>query len=220
MSWHFSQALVEEYLAANCSGGAQSAPLKSTPMPLAYLCSDRMTAFLTRSLSGMTFEPLMEHLGAVALTWFLAGFHAKGTAQPQGGALWQKISGRKCGESWQMSLPATSLPRTPKEEQSIRRQTTSSRWVTKPAQLPFRRQTWVLTTYGKDIGYLHTPTTMANYAAPSMQKHECCRSFVKVFGRPTPANQEWLMQWPVGWTDLKPLAMGNCPPLLRLHGRS
>ena len=89
------------------------------------------------------------------------------------------------------------------------RQQISPRWVTRPTCFPCPRKTWVATTFGEDIGYLHTPTTKANYAAWSMQKHESCRNFVKVFGRPRPETQEYLMGFPQGWTDTAPLEMGK-----------
>lgn len=61
-----------------------------------------------------------------------------------------------------------------------------------------KNDSWVENVYGKDFGLIHTPTTMANYSAPSMMKHEGCRNFVKVFGKPTPANAEYLMGFPLG----------------------
>lgn len=90
-----------------------------------------------------------------------------------------------------------------------KQQTIAPRWVTKPKCFPFQRKTWVLTTKGKDFGFLHTPTTKANYAATSMQKWPVCRNFVQVFGRPNPIIQEWLMGWPEGWSDTKPLETGR-----------
>ncbi len=60
------------------------------------------------------------------------------------------------------------------------------------------KESWVVKTYGKDFGLIHTPTTMANYSAPSMMKHEGCRNFVKVFGKPSPDNAEYLMGFPLG----------------------
>src|ERR1019366_2251305 len=77
MSWHFSQALVAEYSAANSLDGELSVQLKSKPTPLAFLCKDRMMAFSRRSLSGMTFVPLTESRGEELLMWFLAGFRVK-----------------------------------------------------------------------------------------------------------------------------------------------
>lgn len=58
--------------------------------------------------------------------------------------------------------------------------------------------TWIKDTYGENFGFVHTPTTMANYSAPSMMKHAGCRNFVEVFNHPTPANAEYLMGMPQG----------------------
>lgn len=60
------------------------------------------------------------------------------------------------------------------------------------------QETWIKKEFGKDFGLVHTPTTMANYSAPSMMKHQGCRNFIKVFGRPAPLNAEYLMGFPMG----------------------
>lgn len=39
-------------------------------------------------------------------------------------------------------------------------------------------------------------------------------------GKPNPEYAEWLMGWPIGWTDLKPLAMDKFRVWLRSHGIS
>jgi hypothetical protein len=170
-----------------------------------------MTGFSRLSRFGMTFKPLMADRGEELLMLYLAGFHAK-PIPPQ---LLEKIQrttfGLRCGESWQMLLPGTSLPKTSAELQLTKRQTIANRWVTKPKQFPYQRKTWVLTTFGKDFGYLHTPTTMANFLAKSMQKHAGCRAWTMAFGKITPNHYEWLMGWPLGWTDLKPLVMDKSP---------
>lgn len=72
-----------------------------------------------------------------------------------------------------------------------------------------KKQTWIKRTYGEDFGYVHTPTTMANYSAPSMMKHQGCRNFVTVFKRPTPANAEYLMGFPLGASTNTPLDKKN-----------
>lgn len=82
MSWLYSQALVAEYSAANCSGGAPCAPSSASPMPQAYLPSDRMMDFSRPSRFGMTFAPLTASLGADLLTWFLAASRARTSARP------------------------------------------------------------------------------------------------------------------------------------------
>jgi hypothetical protein len=59
-----------------------------------------------------------------------------------------------------------------------------------------------------------------NFSAASMQKHPNCRTFVQVFGKPDPVNQEWMMGWPIGWTDSKPLETGKFQSWLQQHGVS
>ena len=103
MSWHFSQALVAEYLAANSSGGARFAPSSGTPTPLLFCAPDRMTAFSRLSRFGLTFRPLTADLGADVLTWFLAAFPARTSAQPAREKE-STASGLECGDTWLGSL--------------------------------------------------------------------------------------------------------------------
>lgn len=72
-----------------------------------------------------------------------------------------------------------------------------------------KKPTWIKKTYGNNLGYVHTPTTMANYSAPSMMKHQGCRNFVTVFQKPTPANAEYLMGFPLGASAKTPLSSHN-----------
>ena len=72
-----------------------------------------------------------------------------------------------------------------------------------------KKETWIQHQYGRDFGLLHTPTTMANYSAPSMMKHQGCRNFKTVFGRPTPDNAEWLMAFPPGASSIEPMPFDN-----------
>ncbi len=55
-------------------------------------------------------------------------------------------------------------------------------------------------------GLLHTPTTKANFTAPSMQKWPSCRRYVEIFGdgKILPEQFEYLMGYPIGWTALDP----------------
>lgn len=72
-----------------------------------------------------------------------------------------------------------------------------------------KKETWIQHQYGRYFGLLHTPTTMANYSAPSMMKHQGCRNFKTVFGRPTPDNAEWLMAFPPGASSIEPMPFDN-----------
>ncbi len=71
------------------------------------------------------------------------------------------------------------------------------------------KKSWIKKTYGDEFGLIHTPTTMANYSAKSMQKHQGCRNFVKVFGRPSPDNAEYLMGFPLGASSTTPINNKN-----------
>lgn len=71
-----------------------------------------------------------------------------------------------------------------------------------------KRGTWIQKTFN-NIGLVHTPTTMANYACPSMMKHQGCRNFVTVFGRPQPQNAEYLMGFPIGASSVDPQEITN-----------
>ncbi len=218
MSWLFSRALVEAFSEASCSDGEPSALSSGSPTPQAYLPPDRMTAFSRPSRFGMTFAPLTADRGGALLTSYLAAFRAKPIPRRLRERTLQMISGRKCDGSWQMSLPGTYLPKMLADERSIGRQTTLNQWVTLSDAWKYRRQTWALTTYGAGIGYLHTPTTIANFCAPSMQKHPSCRAWRQVFGAVSPSAFEYLMGWPLGWTDLKPLATDKSRCARPQHG--
>lgn len=71
------------------------------------------------------------------------------------------------------------------------------------------QKTWIKETFGEDMGLVHTPTTMANYSAPSMMKHQGCRNFKKVFEKPSPNNAEYLMGFPLGASSPEPQSKGN-----------
>lgn len=103
MSWHFSLALGEAFLAATCSAGGQSAPLSGSPMPQAYLSPDRMTAFSRLSRFGMTFAPLTDDLGAAVLTWCQEASRARTSALP-GKAQESRENEAACGPTWRASL--------------------------------------------------------------------------------------------------------------------
>lgn len=220
MSWHFSQALQAVFSQAEYSAGEQSAQLSLTGTDGPSWRLARTMAALTPSLSGVISEPSTGSPGEAALTWYREAFPARRTPPLLEAKTSRMISGRKCGESWQRQLPGTYLPRTLQKPQLTPRQMTLKRWVTKPAVLPFPRQTWVRTTFGPDIGFVHTPTTKANYTAASMQKWPSCRAFVRAFGRPSPEVHEWLMGWPEGWSDTKPLVMDRYQSWLQRHGVS
>lgn len=177
MSWHCSRALAAAFWQADSLVGARSAQSSSTGTDGMSSWPARTTAASTPSRSGTTCEPSTGCPGEGVLTWFREGFPARRIPARLEARTRRMISGRKCGESWQRSLPGTYLPRTSPGEPSTPQPTTSRRWGTRRAAWPFQRQTWVATTFGADIGYVHTPigyvhtpTATANYACQSIPR--------------------------------------------------
>jgi hypothetical protein len=218
MSWHFLRGQEAASWPGRSSDGAPAALLSLIPVAGPPCSPASATAYSSGSPYGTTCGRSTDAPGAATLTWYLAGSPAKPIPRQLEGRTARMTSGRKCDGSWQMSLPGTYSPRTSSGEQSTPQPTTSRRWATKPAALPFPRKTWVQTTFGPGIGYVHTPTATANFAAPSMQKWPSCRAFVRAFGRPSTMALEWLMGWPIGWTGLQPLETDKFQQWLRSHG--
>ncbi len=281
MSWHYSQALVAAYSAANCSDGRPSVALSGSPTPQAFLSPDRMKAFSRLSRFGMTCEPLTDDFGEAVLTWFLAGFPAR-TYPPQEKA--QELTGHEaeCGTTWPESFakwhPATSSwktrqcsllegldefsetwPRwgmmrdgecweqpTPSLITDLRAQTTSEiesgsleRWPTPRSCSAMaanitQESAWNGSRFPNletIVGRKRWPTPSANEDAAgtpkgNMQKmlgnHPMIRGTTPeqwATGTLNPTWTEWLMGWPLGWTDLKPLETDKFPQWRHSHGK-
>jgi hypothetical protein len=82
-----------------------------------------------------------------------------------------------------------------------------------------------LPTSAKESGYWPTPdasmgarggSTNKTNRRPNGGKKQITINDV-VGGRPNPNWTEWVMGWPIGWTDLKPLETGKFQEWLRLH---
>ena len=112
MAWLISQALMSDcenshclpVLAAESSAdtslaGERSVLSSKTPMPHAYLCSDKTKGFSRLSRSGMTFGHLTESRGEAVLTWCLAASRAK-TFRQLGEAPESMASGLGSGARW------------------------------------------------------------------------------------------------------------------------
>lgn len=176
MSWHYSQALVAEYSAANCSDGEPFAPLNLNPLPQAFLCEDRMKAYSKLSRYGMTFAPLTESHGEAVLMWYLAGFPAKTLAAPVK-AQASMESAAACGEKWRASLakydPSTHSLKTAQcslLEDSTECSVTLPKWGLMLAGELYQQPMLVQSTSVKEFGLLPTPTASAMGSNTSMRK--------------------------------------------------
>lgn len=239
MSWLYSQALVEEYLAENFSGGAQSAQSSGSHTQQAYLSPDRMMAFSHLFQSGMTYRPLTATHGEALLMSYLAAFHAPTFQQQERMQRESPDKPLECGDTWPGSLEKSSP-----NQYSLK---IAQCWPTEGLKQSF--QTWprwglmrdgvclgqkplVLDTNAIACGSWGTPTTSQDYKpvrplAPSEANGTHGKILVGSIGKEhphligrylKPLVTEYLMGWPIGWTDLKPLEMDKCQPSQRQLG--
>lgn len=134
-----------------------------------------------------------------------AASHASHLAQPHEAEKLPPISGLKCCGLSENSCLDTSSLKTFRKRQSPTRLETSVDLATARTTAVYLQMMQGLTIKEIVGGSVHTPTTKANFIAPSMQKWPSCQRFVKAFGgRPiTPEQFEFLMGFPIGWTDLE-----------------
>jgi hypothetical protein len=230
---HCSQGRAAESLPERCSDGDVSEPSNGNPTPQAYLSPDKMTAFSRLSRFGMTFAPFEESRIEAVLTSFLADFPARTSAQPEqtmtsmGSPEGLKVKGPACGArclesfarfdhgSFTWKIPHSLLP-----EDSLEYSGTWPRWGTMRNGECWERQTWERRTRGTESGFLPTPTShnAKEGAYPAEYTRKTPTLATHAGGKINPEWTEHLMGWPIGHTDLRPLATDKYPNARRKHG--
>ena len=227
MSWLFSQALVAEYLVENFSDGEQFVPLSGNPIQQAYCAPDKMTDFSRLSRFGMTYKPLTESRGEELLTLYLEDFHAKTLAlRDEGQEL--KENEAVCGNIWLESLEkpnqltlSLKTPLCSALEDSVLSSKTLPHWGTMLNGECYHQVPLALITKGLECGSLLPTPTCHNAkegAYPAEYTRKTPTLATHVGGKIHPEFTEWMMGWPLGWTDLKPLETAKYPSVLRRLG--
>lgn len=232
MSWLYSQALVEEYLAGNFSDGEQSAPSNGSHTQQAYCAPDKMTDFLRLSRFGMTYKPLTENRGEELLTLYREAFHAK-TSQLQETVTDSTENDQECGEKWHGLLAKfdqnmhswKTVQCSLLEDLNESLQTLPQWGMTVGGEL-YLLPTLVQTIDAKESGFTHvwgTPKAQdSRHALRDRGKGNLGEQVSGLHngGKLNPTWTEWLMGWPLEWTDLKPLATDKSPCVQQQHGES
>ena len=229
MSWLFSQVLVEEYLGDISSDGEQSVQSSGNPIQQAYCAPDKMTVFSRLSRFGMTYKPLTEDRGEELLMSYLAAFPAR-TLASQDEA--QDLTGSEVdyGERWHGLLARYDqdihLWRTVQcsllggLNESLQ---TLPQWGMTVGGELYLLPTLVQTIDAKESGFTHvwgTPKAQdSRHALRDRGKGNLGEQVSGLHngGKLNPTWTEWLMGWPLEWTDLKPLETGkshSAPPQL------
>ena len=245
MSWLFSQALVEEYSEGIFLDGAQSAQSSGKPTQQAYCAPDKMTAFSRLSQSGMTYKPLTATHGEALLMSYLAAFHAK-TSQSRGGGRVLMATEAECGVKWRGSFTKYSqdscLWKTHQcsllgdlEEFSE----TWPQWGLMRDGECWEQRTLEQTIRGIESGFVGqtfpTPDascgqrgTQPNWTPKRKSGHQAQYTINQAVrdleqssgGKLNPVWLEWVMGWPMHWTDLRPSEMAKSHSAQQQLGKS
>ena len=228
MSWHYLRVQEEESLQDICSGGEQLPPLKSKITHAEFYCNGKLMDSYLDSLSGTTFVHSMESLGEEKSMLYRVDFHVR-TLVPQEKVQDLTEKGQDFGEKWQGSFtkynPDSCSWKTHQcsflgdLDEFLE---TWPRWGSMRTgecyQLPMSEQNINETEYG----LWPTPTTPSgggNCGGSGAYKN-AIKNGTHIPHSINPSLYEWLMGWPTGWTDLKPLEMDKFHFALQQLGES
>lgn len=238
MSWLFSQALVAAYSAASCSAGGASARLNVMPSALPFWHNGKPMACSRFSRFGLTYRISTADHGAELLTWYRAGFRVRTSALREAATGWM-ASAPASGEKWCGSFakfdPATSGWRTAQLSLLEDSDESSVTWprsgsmrngacslqpiaapITSASDCGFSRERWPTPT-----AVMHKGWSAGHNRADSSDRldyvveRQAQQNFQR--GRLNPTWVEWLIGWPIGWTELSPLAMDKCRAWQQQH---
>lgn len=214
MSWLYSQALVEEFLEENSLVGEQLQQLNGNLTQQAYLSKDKMKDFSRLSRSGMTFKLLTENLGKELLTWYLEDSLAKTSLvleEVQGLEESEVQCGIICSESSLKSnqnMPSSKIPLTFVLKDLLPSCKDLPKSGIMQSGVCYPLKTVVPIIKENACGYLLPTPTCHNAREggyPAEGKRNTPTLGWVLGGKPNPLYTEWMMGWPIGWTDLKPL---------------
>jgi hypothetical protein len=237
MSWHYLRVQEEESSQDVCSGGELLPPLKSKITHAEFYCNGKLMDSYLDSLSGTTFAHSMENLGEEKSMSSRVDFPVK-ICQQQEKAQDLMESDQDSGEKWQGSFakynPDTHSLRTPQcllFEDSTEFCAILPKWGLMLDGELWEQQTLVQSTREIESGLSPTPPPPDNWPTPTTPSgggncggsgayKNAIKNGTHIPHSINPNLYEWLMGWPIGWTDLKPLAMGKWPFVPQQHGES
>jgi len=218
----------EESLQDICSDGELCVPLKSKITHAEFYCNGKLMDSYLDSLSGTTFVHSMESLGREKSMSSQVDFPVR-TLAPQEKAQDLTEKGQDSGEKWQGSFtkynPDSCSWKTHQcsfLEDLDEFSETWPRWGSMRTgecyQLPMLEQN----INEKEYGLWPTPTTPSgggNCGGSGAYKN-AIKNGTHIPHSINPSLYEWLMGWPIGWTDLKPLETDKFHFALQQHGES
>ena len=222
MSYTFLQEQGEESSAESFSDIPASVLSRLNLTAERFCSKDSETESFPSSQSGTTCEHSTANRGADSLTLCVEGSPAKTLAAPER-VRDLKESEADCGQKW-LGLsarldPATSSWRTPQcslFEDLDECLETWPDWGTTQGMEFFQLAPLVCHTHGKGCSVWATPMQHGNGGSFNTQKLENLGVNRHWWN---PSHQEWLMNWPIGWTDMMPLETAKFQQWLSSHGK-
>jgi hypothetical protein len=186
---------------------------------------DNGTASCPSSQSGTMFAPSTANLGAEKLMSSAGDSLAK-TFQAQGGGQESQANEADCGQKWPESLAKydqiTSSWRT--HQCLLFEDLTECLEIFPRWGMMQNGELWELTCSEPiitvpDGGWLPTPTCAdAKNAGGRQNQYDLSRHAREITGKRLSVHySEWMMDWPVGWTDITPLEMDKFQLWLQAH---
>lgn len=242
MSWHFLQGPEAASWEGGSSGGVPCALSRLIPTPGVSCLPDRLTGPLSRSPSGMTLRRSTATHGAATLMWFQGDSPVRTYHLPEKAQDWTVLD-LDCGPRWHESLARCNPPMSgwKTRQCSLLGGLTEfsgilPRWGTMRDGECFPLPTLEHPTSERGCGYWPTPTKTVVLAPKGVDQMEHWKKRKQDYkegkskfdpglklemlcgGVPNPVLVEWLMGWPMGWTELQPLETGKFRQWLDLHG--
>lgn len=227
MSWHYLQGLAEEFSGGISLDGEPCAPLKSNPSVGRCSSDARWMDAYRVSLSGMTCERLTVDHGEDASMSSPGGSRARTSVVPvkgQGSTASDPISGGRWLELSARYDRDTSLWKTHRclfVEVLPWSSVILPRWGMMLDGVVYRRRMSERPIDGIGCGYWPTPCARDWKGYTKREGESVCNRLRELYGGngvPNPTWVEWLMAWPIGWTDLEPLEMDKYREWRRQHG--
>ena len=226
MSWLYSRALAEAYSGVICSDGGPCAPSSETDTPQAYCWPDKTTEPCRPSRSGMTFAHLTASHGEALLTSYLEASRAKISPSPEP-VVESTGHGVGSGDTWrELSVRFDRGLCSWRTHRCLFPEVWPESSVTLPRSgMMHDGRCWALMRSAHHTGAigcgLLLPTLTVqdakNNGGPSQARRDTVPLNSLVGGPVSPSWAEWLMGWPIGWTDLQPLEMDKYRQWLHAH---
>ena len=211
-----------------CSDGELCVPLKSKITHAEFYCNGKLMDSYLDSLSGTTFVHSMESLGEEKSMSSQVDFHVR-TLVLQEKVQDSMEKGQDSGEKWQGSFakydPATHSLRTPQcslFEDSTEYCVTLPRWGSMRTGECWEQQMLEQNTNATESGLWATPTTPSgggNCGGSGAYKN-ALKNGTHIPHSINPNLYEWLMGFPIGWTDLNASVTLKHPFAQPQHGES